>query len=274
MRLVRLLPRPAYGRTRFGNRPGGNGESRGTAALHLKKGQIGVNQKQPGHVVIADRHPICRAGLRTLLAEAWRNCNFHEAETCDELQEVINRSGNLDLILLDPALPGLLGYGGLSQIRCAAPAARLVVISDSDRRDTVQATFASGAVGFIPKSVSLGVLIGALEVVMADGVYVPESLALQPARSKPDPSRAPIPGGDADEPPILTPRQREVLRLLVLGLRNKEIARQLGLATGTVKVHVGSVLKTLNARNRTHAVALARRLGLVEGTSQGELHAA
>jgi DNA-binding NarL/FixJ family response regulator len=233
-----------------------------------------VNQKQPGGVIIADRHPICRAGLRTLLAEAWPDCSFYETETFDELLESIGRNGGLDLILLDPVLPGLPGFGGLSQLRRAAPAARLVVISDSDRRDTVQATFASGAVGFIPKTVSLGVLIGALEVVMADGVYVPESLALQSPRNKSESPRATLAPEDADEPPILTPRQREVLRLLVLGLRNKEIARQLGLATGTVKVHVGSVLKTLNARNRTHAVALARRLGLVEGTQQGELHAA
>ncbi|HYM31342.1 MAG TPA: response regulator transcription factor [Candidatus Cybelea sp.] len=221
-----------------------------------------MSESRFGTILIADRHAICRAGFRALLSEAFGGCRFVEADSLQGLLAAAALTADLDLILLDASLPGMRGMAQVSDVREAAPKARLVVISDNDRRDVIQAAFAHGAAGFIPKSVSPGVLIGALEVVMANGMYVPETLAHQTNGLDADTL-----AGESEPLPALTPRQREVLRLLVLGMRNKEIARQLELATGTVKVHVGSVLKTLGARNRTHAVAMARRLGLAEQTA-------
>jgi len=213
-------------------------------------------------MIIADRKAICRAGFRALLEAGLKEVKFFEASNFDELRSLARELGDPRLIICDAALPGLPDLKELSQLRAIVPTARLVVTSDLTDREIIQAAFINGAAGFIPKSVTAGVLVGAIDVVLANGIYVPESLAeliAAPARHRDAQSLPP-------DMPMLTRRQRQVLELLRQGMTNKEIARHLGVATGTVKVHVASVLKALSAGNRTHAAALARRLGISEAS--------
>ena len=110
--------------------------------------------------------------------------------------------------------------------------------------------------GFIPKSSTADVMLSALRLVFSGGVYLPSLMLGQPA---PDRAAGPRPAARVEDLG-LTPRQYEVLTLLGQGKSNKEIAQALGLAEGTVKLHVSAILKALNASNRTHAVIMAGRL--------------
>jgi DNA-binding NarL/FixJ family response regulator len=113
---------------------------------------------------------------------------------------------------------------------------------------------ALGACGFISKTSSSRVMLSALRLIMAGGVYLPPAMMVH---GTPDDSRPTI--GSTS---FLTPRQREVLELLGQGRSNKEIARALNLTEGTVKLHVTAILKALNVSNRTKAVVVAAQLEL------------
>ena len=117
-----------------------------------------------------------------------------------------------------------------------------------------------GAAGYIPKSAGMGVMLSALRLVLAGGIYVPPNLLH--TQAAPDPASV-TEAAAALSPDGLTGRQREVLRLLGEGKANKEIARELDLSENTVKIHVAAVLKALGVNNRTKAAMVARRLGMV-----------
>ena len=215
-------------------------------------------------IIIADRKAVCRAGFRALLGPALKDMQFFEASSFDELLLMAGELGDARLIICEATLTGLHDLKELPRLRALAPTARLIVTADNPDREIIQAAFISGAAGFLPKSISASALVGAIEVVLANGIYVPEALAEQIAA--PSRPREVMPA--MNDPPMLTRRQRQVLDLLRQGMTNKEIARHLGVATGTVKVHVASVLKALSAGNRTHAAALARRLGIAEASPE------
>jgi DNA-binding NarL/FixJ family response regulator len=155
------------------------------------------------------------------------------------------------LIVLDLNMPGMDGTAGLRRLREELPTLPVVVASGQDDAATIRAVLAAGAAGFISKSERPEVLLSALRLVLAGGIYVP-------ARSLDAPA-APTPASAAA---LLTPRQRDVLLALSRGQPNKLIARELDLTEGTVKIHIAAILRALQARNRTEAVVRARALGL------------
>jgi DNA-binding NarL/FixJ family response regulator len=157
--------------------------------------------------------------------------------------------GDADLALVDLNMPGMDGVAGLRRLRAAAPTLPVVVASGQEDAATIRAVLAAGAVGFIPKSERSEVLLGALRLVQSGGTYVPSRLLNAPP---------------AAAAPELTPRQLDVLHLLLRGEPNKLIARELGLTEGTVKIHIAAILRVLHARNRTEAVVRARALGIAQ----------
>ena len=214
------------------------------------------------NVLIADDHVLFRDGLRRVLSQFNENMTFFEASSFDEVRERCDGDTPFDLILLDLGMPGWSGFSALGEIHAMLPRALLVVVSGSEKRSDLLAALENGAAGFIPKSSSAKVLLGALQLVLAGGIYLPEQ-AIRSDRL----TDGPFSHDGAAEDPFghltsasgeqLTPRQRDVLTRLREGKSNKQIAHELGLTEGTVKVHVTAILRNLGVRNRTQAALTA-----------------
>ncbi|PWC54269.1 response regulator transcription factor [Azospirillum sp. TSO22-1] len=211
------------------------------------------------NVLIADDHLLFRDGLRRLLSQFKEEMTFFEASTFDEVRALTDGGTEFELILLDLGMPGWTGFNELGAIHARLPRALLVVVSGSERRADLMSALENGAAGYIPKSSSAKVLLGALQLVLAGGIYVPAEairgdLVTNPDILADDTLTNVGPGGGEQ----LTPRQREVLERLREGKSNKQIAHELGLTEGTVKVHVTAILRLLGVRNRTQAALTAQ----------------
>ncbi len=198
-------------------------------------------------ILVCDDHALFREGLELVLAQLDPEAELLGVGNAeDALACLRERAGDLDLVLLDIALPGMDGFQALEAIRGEFPAVPTVLVSASERASDARKALDGGAAGFIPKSTRGKVLVGALQLVLAGGVYVPPELMETGSSTT----------------LALTPRQEEVLRLLARGLTNKDIARVLGISEGTVKTHVLRVYEALEVTNRTEAAMRMHELGL------------
>lgn len=201
-------------------------------------------------VLIADDHSLFRTGLKHLVQQLFQNPTIVEATNYDEAMAAIARETPLSLILLDLRMPQMDGFATLGTLVQAAEGVPVVVLSGSTDIDDMKQCFERGAMGYIPKNEPSKVILRALQLVLSGGIYVP------PALLKPT---AEIEHSEENALSKLTDRQREVLDLLAEGGSNKEIARKLNLAEATVKAHLATILRILNARNRTQAVIYLQR---------------
>lgn len=215
----------------------------------------------PMKILIADDHELFRDGLRHVLEQLDGGTVVVEASDYHQAMALVETESDIGIVLLDLSMPGMPWNEGLQALRQKLPEdVPLIVLSASDDRLHVLQAVNLGAAGFIPKTSSSRVMLSALKLVLSGGVYLPPALLDQDSRGYGDgQTEAPAPEGAAS---FLTPRQREVLALLGQGKSNKEIARVLHLAEGTVKLHVTAILKALNVNNRTRAVVAASQLGL------------
>ena len=213
-------------------------------------------------VLVVDDHPLIREALRQVLRALAKNIELLEAGSATEALAAADKCDGLDLILLDLTLPGRDGYEVLRELRERYPSYPVVVLSASDQSEVVMRALDAGAMGFIPKTSSNEVLLGALRLVLSGGVYLPaEVLRHSPAPVLVSRSAAAA-AGTGYRDLGLTERQAQVLALVVQGKPNKIICRELNLAEGTVKIHVTAILKALGVANRTQAVIAVGRLGL------------
>jgi DNA-binding NarL/FixJ family response regulator len=216
-------------------------------------------------ILVIDDHPLIREALRHVLLALDQAIELLEAQDLPEALATAGSHPDVTLILLDLALPGTDGFEALRELRERYPAIPVVVLSASDQPETVREALDLGAMGFIPKTSSNEILIGALRLVLSGGVYLPpEVLRKDAGGTSPDSTVHPRPSGELRSPREigLTQRQTEVLALLIQGKPNKLICRQLDLAEGTVKIHVTAILKALGVTNRTQAVIAVSKLGL------------
>jgi DNA-binding NarL/FixJ family response regulator len=159
----------------------------------------------------------------------------------------------VDLVLLDMNLPGTSGMAALQAIKTQFEGATVVVVSGEEDPALVLATIDAGAAGFIPKSTDPQVTIQALRLVLVQGVYLPPlALAHAAQRSK------------RNALPAISGRQSEVLQRLLQGKSNKHIARELGMAEGTVKAHLSAVYCSMGVNSRSQAMCKAYELGLLK----------
>ena len=204
-------------------------------------------------VLSVDDHAIFRAGLRHILRQLDENVEIVEANCLDQaLGLAPQQHERFDLVLTDLMFDGLGGPIDLKALCEAYHDTTVVVMSVKDRASDVRNAIQLGASGYIPKSASADVMINALRLVLAGGVYLPPTLLDAPSGAQ-RPHR-----GDQSE--VLTPRQKEVLALLAEGKSNKAIATELGLSPGTVKVHMTRIFKSLGVSNRTEAVIASSTL--------------
>jgi len=215
-------------------------------------------------ILLVDDHALFREGMKLLLRGLDARIEMDEAGDCTRALALAAQH-RYDLVLLDLRMPGVKDLGALEACRESIPDVPIVVLSGEDDPQTVRAAIDSGAMGFIPKSSTPDVLVRAMRIVLAKGVFLPP-LAFDTAGAHAAASLS-LPEASRAEAalPELTARQMDVLRGVIMGKPNKVIARDLDIAENTVKVHVSAVLRALNARNRTEAVYEAAKLGLQLG---------
>jgi DNA-binding NarL/FixJ family response regulator len=215
-------------------------------------------------ILVVDDHGLIREALRGVLRELRPDALVLEASDCGKAMGLVAEHPDLGLILLDLSLPDRDGLSVLAELRERYPAISIVVLSALQNRDNVVKALDLGAVGFIPKSGQREVMLSALELVFAGGIYIPPEFL---AGEEPLRSQSALEPPVADLPRIsptdagLTGRQLDVLTHMMQGKSNKAICRILNLAEPTVKNHVTGILKALKVTNRTEAIIAAGALG-------------
>ena len=206
-------------------------------------------------VLVVNDHPLIRQAVAEILGGLAGGMQVLQAETVAGALAELAAHPETSLVLLDPALGD--GANGFERIRAAHPGVRVVALCAPSGRGAVLAVLARGAMGFIPDRSPPGVLLNAVRLVLAGQVYLPPEVLR--AGDAPEPVAVPP---RRDGRPTLTPRQLQVLSLLVQGIPNKLICRSLVMAEGTLKTHVATIYRELGVSNRAQAGFTARRLEL------------
>jgi DNA-binding NarL/FixJ family response regulator len=215
-------------------------------------------------LLLVDTHALYREGLALLIARSFPELQLLQAGDIAEALAQIERHGDLDLMLLDLELPDAEGARGLRQIRARAPGVTVILLSGDTPPETLLEAIQAGAAGFIPKASPAGFMQKALRRVL-DGSACPSPTLPAPPPAVVDAEAQAAETATAGGLTDLTPRQRDVLRLLIEGKTNKLICRELALSESTVKTHLASIFRRLGANSRTQAVVAAARMGLQLG---------
>lgn len=206
-------------------------------------------------VLIADDHPLYREAERAQVERAFPGVETILVGTGDEAVARLGLDPPVEMVLVDLVMPGSNDARGVRRVVEAAKGAPVIVVSGIIEPQDIRACIAAGARAYVPKTIDPQVFASALAIVAAGGSYVPvEFLAGEPSGGP----------GHAASPPtdLLTAREFEILRYVVAGHSNKEIARELGIQEVTVKVNLTRIFDRLGARNRAQAAAIAVEMNL------------
>ncbi len=245
--------------------------------------------------LVADDHELIRQGVKGLLRGLDPDAQFDEADSWETLATAARPDADHDLAIVDLHMPGMSGASSLEVLLKANPALPVVVLSAEESPDEMRAVLAAGALGFVPKRQPASVMLKAIELVLSGGAYVPmEALSLLGSRDaqagagrrrlrsllryrrrarrggagaaaggvRSSTLTEPITQVQALQPhqqhllENLSPRQQDIMRLVHRGWTNKMIARDLGVAEGTVKVHLSVIFRALGVHNRSTAIAV------------------
>ena len=201
-------------------------------------------------VLIADDHGMVRDTIASFLASEG-DVQVLTAHDLDSALSIIEEQGRFDLVLLDFNMPGMNGLSGLQRGLERFPNQQFAILSGSAPSRTAQEALDVGALGFLPKSMGAQSLLNAIRFMATGETYVPAELMRAEA--------------DVIDHPLkeqLSSREIEVLNGLCRGLSNKEIARELDLQEVTIKLHVRTLCRKVEAKNRTHAAMIAKEAGL------------
>lgn len=210
-------------------------------------------------VLFADDHTLVREGILPFLQELAADVEILEAEDLSSATAKASLSGDLDLILLDLKMPGMNGFSGITAFNKSHPGVPVVILSGHYNRKDVKSAVETGASGYISKNIGGMEMVNALRLVLSGEKYIPSDVHSEKA-IKEDPSLFEAADNtkmaEAVDPKFatLTLRESEVLRMLVDGLTNKQIANDLGLQEITVKIHVRNIYRKINVHNRAQAV--------------------
>ncbi len=204
--------------------------------------------------VIADDHPLFRGALREAIAGIGDAPCIVEAGDFESAKTALLGEGEIDLLLLDLAMPGASGLSGLISLHGIQPSLPIVVVSAHDDPVTIRRALDLGASGFISKSASMDDIRSAVRTVLDGGIAAPAEMDLGEER---DPEISNL----IRRLQTLTPQQTRVLSMLGEGLLNKQIAYELGVSEATVKAHVSAILQKLSVDSRTQAVIQLAKIG-------------
>jgi DNA-binding NarL/FixJ family response regulator len=212
--------------------------------------------------LVVDDDEFFRMALHTILTGQLGCSKVIEAGCFDEALERLSDQADISFALFDLSMPGIRTPANLKVIRETFPSVRVVVVSASNSRRDVLMALEAGVHGYVPKSLGIAEVTAALKAVFEGAVYVPSFLSEIP----PNPEEADLTSTETSAATpeavlrALTPRQQDVLHLIVRGESNKEIARALNLGEGTVKVHVAALFRNLGVNSRAAAAAAGARL--------------
>src|SRR5579872_4197699 len=178
--------------------------------------------------MIADDHPLFRGALREAVSGMFERAEIAEAGAFDEVSNLLDKGGDVDLILLDLTMPGVRGFSGLMYLRAQYPSVPVLVVSANDDPSVIRRCMDFGASGFMPKTLGIDEMRQAIKKVLSGGVWTPPDIDLTG-------------GADAESAALmarlasLTPQQVRVLMMLSEGMLNKQIAYELSVSEATVK---------------------------------------
>lgn len=211
-------------------------------------------------LLVVEDHALVREGLVRLLGQVDDEVSVTGKADFESALTVLDTEEDFDLILLDLALPGIDGFAGLDILRKRFPSIPVAVVSAYNDVPTVTRVMNLGASGFIPKAFSGEALLSAVREVLDGNIFRPG-----PSSGARLDLVAQVPPSNVSVQPVeigLTDRQSQVLALMVRGLSNRDIAEQLELSEGTVKIHATAVFKTLGVSSRTQALVAVARYGI------------
>ena len=210
-------------------------------------------------ILLADDHALFRDGVASLLG-AWGHDVVGQVADGDAAVAAAARL-RPDLVLMDVAMPGGGGLAATRRLAAEAPGVAIVMLTASEDVDDLFAAIKAGARGYLLKNLEAGELRGMLSAVERGEAAITPAIAARILAELARPE--PAPAADTD-PDHLTERELEVLRLVVRGLRNKEIAAELGISENTAKYHLRNILDKLHAQSRAEVVARAMRERLLD----------
>lgn len=218
---------------------------------------------QSNHYLIVDDHPMVRESLHTMLQTLDPMATTDLAISVDDMRRLFAAGHRYRYGILDLTLPDGNGVEVIQAARDCQPDLPLIVFTGRQEQELVLQSLSLGAVGFIPKTHYNDQIQQALRTIIAGQVYVPKQAVADSAIPSHYTAMRPVRQVASDPTQLcLTERQIDVLDLILKGMPNKLICRELDLAEGTVKVHVSAVLRALGVRNRTQAVIAASKMGL------------
>jgi DNA-binding NarL/FixJ family response regulator len=207
-----------------------------------------VNSTEPITVLIVDDHPVVREGLNAMLSAQPDIRVVGEAPTGEAALELWAQLRPA-VILMDLLLPGINGLEVIRQLTEKSSNSRIIVMTSAGGDEEIYRALESGARGFLFKDMVREILVDAIRSVHSGRRYLPPQVGARMAENFPRPG--------------LTSREIDVLRLVAIGLKNKEIAARLDISETTVNSHVKHCLEKLDAADRTHAVTIAFRRGII-----------
>jgi DNA-binding NarL/FixJ family response regulator len=219
-----------------------------------------LNDTTHHRLIIADDHPLFRGALREAVAGSIARAEIAEAGSFEDVAKLLELDGNVDLVLLDLAMPGVRGFSGLIYLRAQHPSVPIVIVSANDDPNVIRRCIGLGASGFVPKTLAVEAMRLAIRCVLEGGVWTPPDVDM-------------VAAADAETDGLLTrltsltPQQVRVLMMLSDGLLNKQIAYELSVSEATVKAHVSAILQKLGVESRTQAVIAAAKVDMSEWRS-------
>lgn len=220
-----------------------------------------MNSPKSRLAIVADDHELFRAGLSQMLRQDFGFSHVFEACSLDGIVGYLDEAPDTSLISLDLTMPGMKGASSVQEIRRAHPHLCITVITASERREEILQLLQAGVHGFIPKTLGISEIKRAIQHVLTGQIYVPPILSVAAPESPTTIGFEEFPRSGAARMDLkLSPRQLEVLILIAKGRSNKEIARELRLSEGTVKVHVNALFRALGVHNRVTAVSLLAQI--------------
>lgn len=214
-------------------------------------------------ILIADDHKLFLKGLEFILKDLDDNISLTLAHSYTDIFQILENNQDFDLILSDLAMPGATWNDGIKHIQENAPHIPIIIISAVFDKKIIDKTLEIGVSGYIQKSSSNEEIKNAISMVLSGGIYIPNALIDEDIENLLSISDHNSSNNNEDDN-ILTPRQLEVINLIAIGYSNKQIAHDMGISEGTVKIYITELFKRLNVFNRTSAIVEATKKGLIK----------
>lgn len=208
------------------------------------------SQKPPIRILIADDHPVVRSGIAAML-EIDPEMNLHVVGQAKNGYEMVELFAQLqpDIGLVDLRMPGMGGLEVIEQVRSQFPNAHLIILTTYDGDEDIHRGLQAGAKAYLLKDTPREELILCIQTVHAGRSFIPPNIGMRLAERM--------------NSSVLSKREREVLELISAGMSNLEIGTTLQITEGTVKSHMNNILSKLNVGDRTQAVMVGLKRGLI-----------